>query len=219
MVTSFVSGQTIAWRNCSRDAPGHHQPSYAAAMTVVRDEPHELVLYRGPGYPMHRRNAEMVASSTFRHSLITRHLDGWTKDPDWSRWHVLLLMDPEAHHAVSLFSDAATGELDSWYIDLIGPARRQPSGFDFIEHGLDIVAEPDLSHWRWKDDDELEWAVSEGRYTRGEADALYREGQRAVEQLVQDGGKTWRAWRPPRMSSPPELPSGWDAIQEGTAYA
>jgi hypothetical protein len=123
---AFLPGRTIAWRNCPRVATGQHEPSYAAATTVVRDEPHELVLYRGLGHPMRRRNAEVVTGSTIRHPLIIRHLDGWTKDPDWSRWHVLLMMDPEGHHAVSLFSDAATGELDFWYIDLIGPAT--PAG-------------------------------------------------------------------------------------------
>ena len=91
------------------------------------------------------------------------------------------------------FWDAATSRLDFWYIDLIGPAQRRPFGFDFIEDGLDIVVEPDVSRWTWKDHDELEWAVGEGHYSRVEADGLYREGERAVERLAQDRA-TFEPW-------------------------
>lgn len=121
-------------------------------MTVVRDEPHDLVLYRAPGYPMSRRNADLLKDVPFRHPPVIRYLDGWKPDPVWGRWRVLLLTKPDAQHAVSLFWDAATGRLDFWYIDLIGAAQRRSFGFDFIEHGLDIVVEPDLSRWSWKDD-------------------------------------------------------------------
>jgi hypothetical protein len=213
MVTPFRAGQTIAWRNCARDASGDPQSSYAAAMTVVRDEPHDLVLYRAPGYPMGRRNADLVEGTAFRHPPVIRYLDGWRPDPDWGHWRVLLLMKPDARHAVSLFWDAATGRLDFWYIDLIGPVQRRPFGFDFIEHGLDIVVEPDLSRWRWKDEDELEWAVRDGRYSRVEADGLYREGERAVERLTRESAtfERWRTWRAPVAWQVPAMPSGWDA--------
>ncbi len=214
MVTPFVPGQTIAWRNCARDASGRHEPSYAAAMRVVRDGPHDLALYRAPGYPMGRRNADLLQDVPFRHLPVIRYLDGWRSDPAWGHWHVLLLMNPDAHHAISLFWDAATGGLDFWYVDLIGPAQRRPFGFDFVEHGLDIVVEPDLSRWKWKDHDELEWAINEGRYSRDEADGLYREGERAVEDLTRDRStyESWRTWRAPTTWDVPSMPNGWDAI-------
>ena len=88
IVTPFRAGQTIAWRNCARDASGDHQPSYAAAMTVVRDEAQDLVLYRAPGYPMGRRNADVVKDVPFRHPPVIRYLDGWQPDPAWGRWRV-----------------------------------------------------------------------------------------------------------------------------------
>lgn len=52
-------------------------------MTVVRDEPHDLVLYRAPGYPIRRRDAVLVEETTFRHPPVIRYLDGWRSDPDW----------------------------------------------------------------------------------------------------------------------------------------
>ena len=211
----FAPGSAIAWRNCVRLSPDTaYEPSYASAMTVVHDREGELALYRGPGYPMWRRNAELDPVPAFRHQPVRRLLDGWSPDRDWGRWRVLVLMDPGAHHAVSLFWEDAGGALDFWYIDLIGPAERRRTGFDFSEHGLDIVVQPDLSSWRWKDDDELEWNVRAGRYTRSEADALYAEGERAVAGLRRDRARfeTWLTWRPDPSWPVAMLPDGWDVV-------
>src|SRR6266850_687047 len=68
------TGAVVAWRNCVRELGGRHAPSHAAAMRVVSDKPGELVLYRGPGYPMRRRNAELRAVEGFRHQPLVRHL-------------------------------------------------------------------------------------------------------------------------------------------------
>ena len=181
-------------------------------MTVVHDEPHELALYRGPGYPLRRRNAELETVPGFRHQPLVRHLDGWKVEPVWSRWRVIVLMDPDAFHAISLFRDAGSGAVDFWYIDIIGPARRRSFGFDFIEHGLDLVVEPDLSTWHWKDEDELEWNVRAGRYLRAEADALYAEGERAVERLRREQARfdNWRSWQPDPAWAGAAMPEGWD---------
>ena len=215
LIMRFATGISIAWRNCVRLSPATgYEPSYACAMTVVHDRDGDLALYRGPGYPMRRRNAELASVPGFRHQPAVRHLDGWTVDPDWSRWHVVVLMDPRAHHAVSLFMDVATGALDFWYIDIIGPAQRRRAGFDFQENGLDIVMQPDFSSWRWKDEDELEWNVGAGRYTRTEADHLYAEGHRTVETLLRERGRfeAWRSWRPDPAWPIAVLPDGWDEL-------
>ena len=211
-VDQFVPGQTIAWRNCGRDAARRHAPSYAAAMTVVQDAPHQLVLYRGPGYPMRRRNAELESVPGFRHHQVVRLLDGWRPDPEWGRWRVLLVMNPDAHHSVSLFWEAFAGRLDFWYIDLIGPVQRRTFGFDFIEHGLDVVVDADMSNWHMKDVDELEWAVNEGRYSREEADDLYAEAKRAVQRLTRerDRFERWLGWKPDPAWAAPQMPDGWD---------
>jgi predicted RNA-binding protein associated with RNAse of E/G family len=181
-------------------------------MTVIHDELHDLALYRAPGYPLRRRNAKLETVPGFRHQPLVRHLDGWKVEPVWSRWRVIVLMDPDAFHAVSLFRDAGSGALEFWYIDIIGPARRRSFGFDFIEHGLDIVVEPDLSTWHWKDEDELEWNVRASRYQRAEADALYAEGERAVERLQREQPRfdEWRSWQPDPEWSVAAMPEGWD---------
>lgn len=212
---AFSPGDGIAWRNCVRiDGTGVHHPSFAIAMTVVKDTPDELVLFRRPGHAMKRRNAETApAPATFRHPTVARWLDGWRDDPVWSRWRVLLVMHPDGHHAISLFTDDATGRPDFWYIDLIGPVHRRPFGFDFEEHGLDIVVKPDMSSWEWKDEDELEFGVERGVYSRAEADELYAEGRRAVDRLTagRDEFERWVSWRPDPSWPIASLPPGWDA--------
>ncbi len=183
-------------------------------MTVIHDREGDLAPYRGPGYPMRRREAETLEVPTFRDRPAVRLLDSWSADRDWGRWRVIVLMDPNDRHAISLFRDARSGTLDFWYIDIVGPATRRPFGFDFLEHGLDVVVQPDLSSWRWKDEDELEWNVEAGRYTRAEADDLYREGERAVEHLRRDRDRfeSWLSWKPDPAWPIPALPPGWDAL-------
>jgi hypothetical protein len=77
----------------------------------------------------------------FRHQPVIAWREGWTEET-WSRWRVLVLKEPRAEHAVSLFWDDATNALDFWYIDLIGPLSRTRSGFDSPENGLDFAPLP-----------------------------------------------------------------------------
>lgn len=183
-------------------------------MTVVHDSPAELALVRRPGHPMKRRRAEVDTPDGFRHPVVRRWLEGWTDETWRGPWRVLVLIRPGAQHAISLFSDDATGAVGSWYIDLIGPPRRTTAGYDFPEHGLDMVVQPDLDSWEWKDADELEFNVQEGRYTRAEAEALYREGERALEHLRRERSAfaRWLSWRPDPRWSIPSMPSGWDDL-------
>ena len=207
-------GDVIAWRNCPRDASRVHGPSFAIAMRVVRDEPGLLMLYRGPGYPMRRRNSDRIRVEAFRHQPVRRLLDGWHELPDWSIRHVLLGMNPDGEHAISVFRNAATGKVEFWYIDIIGPVRRRGRRLDFLEHGLDAVVEPDYSGWHLKDDDELEWNVDHGIYSPGEAEALRAEAKRAVQELLDDRPRfeAWLSWKPDRSWATPAMPEGWDQL-------
>ena len=213
-VPRFGHGDVIAWRNCPRDASGRHGPSFAIGMRVVRDDPHELVLFRGHGYPMRRRNSERRPVSGFRHQPVIRLLDGWHLRPEWTGADVIVVMDPEAHHATSLFRDGESGQLQFWYIDIIGPVTRRGSRFDFLEHGLDAVVEPDLTSWRLKDDDELRWNVEHGIYTTAEAAELRAEATRAVDELHRDRARfeQWLRWRPDPAWTVPAMPAGWEAV-------
>jgi predicted RNA-binding protein associated with RNAse of E/G family len=113
---------------------------------------------------------------------------------------------------ISLFWDSETDALRFWYIDLVTPLRRTAVGFEWVDHGVDVVVEPDMRSWSWKDADELDWYVEHGRYSRAEADHIRSEAEAAVARLRRDQGrfKRWLEWRPDPSWQVPTLPDGWD---------
>lgn len=180
--------------------------SLVFATTVVSDAADEVMVYRRPGDPMRWRNAVRGGP---RDRAVLEWRPGWRED-SWHTFRVLVVKRAGDEHTISLFWRDRTFAF--WYIDLHSPLRRTPTGFDLIENGLDVVVEPDLSGWRWKDEDELAWAVADGRYTQSEFDALRREGERAVARLFDERWR-WeqlRDWTPDPSWPAPTLPDGWD---------
>jgi predicted RNA-binding protein associated with RNAse of E/G family len=102
----------------------------------------------------------------------------------------------------------------SWYVNLEEPLRRTAQGFDYLDQFLDVIVKPDLSGWHWKDEDELEEAVSLGLVSKEKAAVMYIEGDRVVAWL--QSGKSpfsgWEKWRPDPSWQVPVLPEGWDKI-------
>jgi predicted RNA-binding protein associated with RNAse of E/G family len=80
---------------------------------------------------------------------------------------------------------------------------------------LDIVISPDLSDWRWKDEDEFAEAERIGVYTSEQAQAIRAEGERVIARLNAqespfcDG---WDNWLPPDEWSIPKFPLGWEEV-------
>jgi len=204
-------GDTVAWRVRVRIEP--ERPEGEAGIVfpaiVVRDTTDEVVVYTAPGSIAKRRNHEGGGP---RGRVVLGVRDGY-EEVVWHRWRRLLLRDPAEEHAISLFWDSETEALRFWYIDLVTPLRRTAVGFEFVDHGIDVVVEPDMSSWEWKDADELEWYVEHGRYTRAEADHIRAEGERAVARLRRERERyeQWLSWRPDPSWGVPTLPKGWDA--------
>ncbi|MBL0345175.1 MAG: DUF402 domain-containing protein [Anaerolineales bacterium] len=73
----------------------------------------------------------------------------------WKRTDVLMLIVPGEAFSTYLMRETDTKNLDCWYVNLQEPIRRTPIGFDTMDHTLDIVINPDMSEWKWKDDDEF----------------------------------------------------------------
>lgn len=48
---------------------------------------------------------------------------------------------------------AMSARQQCWYVNFQHPYLRTPSGFDTLDLLLDLVITPDLSQWRWKDED------------------------------------------------------------------
>ena len=119
----------------------------------------------------------------------------WSYRERWTETGVLQLHRPDEAHAVWAFFRG--DELDHWYVNFESPYRRFAGGFDTLDHGLDIVVRD--GGWQWKDRDDVDAQVANGRLTRAEADAVWREADRVAAAL--DRGQRWWAprwstWRP-----------------------
>ena len=89
----------------------------------------------------------------------------------------LRIVAPGSRHSILLFWTAGFREFLLWYVNLEDPMVRTPIGFDYLDRLLDIEIAPDLSRWKWKDEDELEEAVAHGILTSQEAHVIRAEGE------------------------------------------
>lgn len=170
--------------------------------TVVRDHEHLTALYFAAGT---RFKVTRSRIPIWPWSLVD---DVWISD-------VLVLMVPGEAHSVLLFWEGPRRVFDRWYINLQAPFTRTQQGFDFVDHFLDIVVHADLSGWEWKDEDELQEAISLGLVTPAQAQDIRAEGERVISQIeghafpFDDG---WDLWSPNPSWPIPELQAGWDRV-------
>jgi len=211
-VKPFRTGDSVAWRVRIRTEVGPGEALvYVSARTLVHDTPDEVAVFARRGFSGKRRNAEYGGLPTQRHRPVAALRPGWSDEP-WGVWRLLTLKRPDDRHSISAAWHEETAAFH-WYIDLTSPLQRTSTGFDLVEHGLDIVVDPDAGAWRWKDEDEVSSAVERGTYTSAEAAELYAEGRRAVDRLRRELPwlKRWMTWEPDPAWPAPHLPPGWDA--------
>lgn len=202
----FQPGQNIALRQIWRGKLWAAGPEI-----VVQDKPDLLALYISQG-------AISKAPRTTEGRRITpghkERMEYVVKDAVWKDFCCLRLKIPGASYSVIIYWNAADMSLVCWYINMEDPFTRTSLGFDYQDQELDILVKPDLSDWRWKDEDELKEAVSLGIISQERAAALYGEGKKAVDWLI--SGKSpfngWEKWRPDPSWAIPVLPAGWDKI-------
>jgi hypothetical protein len=114
-------------------------------------------------------------------------------------------------HSIWLARDANTLAVAWWYVNLEEPWKRTSIGFDSRDRVLDLTLEPD-GEWQWKDEDELEWAVANGRIDTTVAAGLRAEGERAKKRFARRDpppDEPWTRWRPEASWGVPVLPQGW----------
>lgn len=102
------------------------------------------------------------------------------------------------HSVLAIWDDK--WQMLCWYINLETDAERIANGIAYEEHVLDVVVKPDMSSWRWKDEDELAEAIELGHFTFEEAAAFRAEGECALEWLLARRApydRAWDEWRPP----------------------
>jgi Protein of unknown function (DUF402) len=93
----------------------------------------------------------------------------------------------------------ADGHALFWYVNFERPVRRTTNGFDTFDLMLDLVAEPDLSSWKWKDEDEYAQGRRLGVIDESDHHRVREARERAVALLERRGGPfadAWPHWRP-----------------------
>ncbi|MCH7617219.1 MAG: DUF402 domain-containing protein [Chloroflexi bacterium] len=161
---------------------------------VVEDAPDVIAVYNAPGSPI-----RVAAGPDGKRLRLP--------PPKWSMAdasipsdrRILGLHPPGSDHSVHVVWDESW-RLLYWYINLEQDRRRNPRGFDYEEYVLDLVVQPDMASWRWKDEDELAEAVERGLFTPEQAASFRAEGERAIEWLLARRppyDRPWEDWRPP----------------------
>lgn len=126
------------------------------------------------------------------------------------RWHSgdLVMLFPRAGaFSLWIFRDEER-RLRGWYVNLEQPYTRGAHTVDTRDNVLDVWVPAEAAEPQWKDEDELEAAVVQGRVTAAEAVEIRAEGERVLTAKPWPTG--WEDWRPPAAWGPLELPEGWD---------
>lgn len=133
-------------------------------------------------------------------------------DHQWTRTDVLMLIVPEESFSTYIMWETGTKNIDCWYINLQEPIHRTNIGFDTSDNWLDIVINPDMSEWHWKDEDEFTEAQSVGFYSAEKAAEIWAEGEKAVQLITKERRtlyEQWKEWQPNPEWNLPKLSPDW----------
>jgi hypothetical protein len=112
----------------------------------------------------------------------------WLGHERWTGTSVLQLHRPHDAHAIWGFY--VKGALDHWYVNFQAPYQRTGAAIDTVDHGLDIVIHGD--EWEWKDRDDVDELVRNGRLSTQDAADVWAEAERVARAL--DRKERW--WLP-----------------------
>jgi predicted RNA-binding protein associated with RNAse of E/G family len=184
---------------------------------VVQDTPELIACYIAPGSPWkmpRSSNGERVSPARRRQEGLV------LQDAAWLDIGLLRLSIPGDNYSVLIFRNSS-GAQTHWYINLEEPLERTRLGFDYRDQILDVILTPDLTSWRWEDEDELAEAISARLVTEELAAALHARGKAVVGELRSGRSvfNEWERWRPDPSWSILELRDGWDVIDSGPALS
>ena len=136
-------------------------------------------------------------------------------DCQWERTDVLFLIIPSESFCTYAMWETGTKNLDCWYVNLQEPIKRTHIGFDTMDNMLDVVISPDMSKWRWKDDDEFAEAQKVGFYSSEKAREIWTQGERAVKLITSERRsmyEKWATWQASPEWGLPKLSPLWDKV-------
>lgn len=184
----WASGEVIEYRHVKGTRPWASTP-----VRVVRDDDDVTVLWWTAGT---RRQLPRYGD---RWELLRLLADRtWElEEAEWWGGDVLLIIPSGAPFSLWPFR-TAEGAHVAWYGNLQRPLARTDRGFETDDWTLDVVAAPDLSTWRWKDEDELLEGERVGLYSPDDVRSIRAAGARVVALIegrdpVFDNWAEWRA--------------------------
>ena len=136
----------------------------------------------------------------------------WAGKERWTGHGVLVLRRPGEAYSVWHFWDGPERRFAGWYLNVEEPFRRTAVGYDTQDLELDLWF-PVGGAWRFKDEEQLEVRVREGRYTEAQVTAARRVGDELGAML--DRGERWwderwASFAPEPGWRAPAFPDGWE---------
>ena len=202
-VRTWQPGETIVLRYRSIDGAFRS----ARPLTVVEDGPRWLVTHLPedtvvavPVLTDGRGLRDVALAERWAHprSTVLR---------PWTRSDLVMLFPRDREFSLWLFRER--GALRGWYVNLEERHVRGARTIDTRDAVLDLWVPAETGEPQWKDEDELEAAIVQGRVTADEAARIRAEGERIVAERPWPTG--WEDFVPDPAWPPPELPDGWEA--------
>ncbi|MFE2848879.1 DUF402 domain-containing protein [Streptomyces scopuliridis] len=208
---TFETGETVVRRDVHRT--GHVWSEHA--LRVLADTSEALVTACAPGaetrWPALYAKARADGDRSLRTDAFDAMATGeWELTPGrWQETEVRLWKPPGAWFSVNAFYTAAG--LRNWYVNFEHPTTRTGDGFDTFDLTVDLVVDPDLSQWQWKDEDEYDHVRRLGIITDTEHQAV-DDARTQVLAMIEERSApfttaaAWTSWRWDAAWPTPRLP-------------
>lgn len=210
-MSTFPTGRTVV----RRDVHSSGRVWSEHALRVVTDTGEALVAACPPGAETRWPALYVRARDEGDRSVRTEAFDAMATgrwelaDAVWQETELLMWKPPTAWFSVNAFYTA--GGLRNWYVNFERPTTRTGDGFDTFDLTVDLVVDPDLTHWQWKDEDEYAHVRRLGLVTDTEHRAVDAARDQALAMLQERSGPfadaaRWSAWRWDPAWPAPRLP-------------
>jgi predicted RNA-binding protein associated with RNAse of E/G family len=178
----FSQGSTITYRGIDEIV------YWAYPAIVINDTPDLIALYMPAGVWGKNSPVKVMPHEKFTPESVI------VTDKQWLYTDVLYLIIPEESFCVYLMRDHETKALECYYINPQDPIRRTSIGFDTMDHMLDIVVEPDMKTWHWKDEEELHEALETGYYAPEKCIRIRSNAEKALQLLLNERKAFYQGW-------------------------
>lgn len=203
-VRGFETGQTVVRRDVHRSGRVWSEQ----ALRVVDDTSEALVTACAPGaqarWPALYAQARAQEDRSVRTDAFDAMATGeWELEGAvWQETDLLLWKPPTSWFSVNAFfvPEGDGRRLRNWYVNFEHPTRRTEAGFDTLDLTVDLVVAPDLTRWKWKDEDEYAHVRRLGIVSDTEHQAVDAARGEVMTMLTERSGifeqaERWAAWR------------------------